>query len=81
MGRLRPIGPLALAEVYPAPVVQTGDLVTFQGESTRSGSNVLKTLVVITIVLVAYWAASGGLDRIEVPSTTPTSSTTTTVNS
>lgn len=54
---------------------------TFQGEPDRRGSSVLKALVVITIFLVAYWAATGGLDRIEVPSPTPTSSTTTTVDS
>lgn len=52
---------------------------TFQGEPDRSGSNLLKTLVVITIILVAYWAANGGLDQIEVPSPPPTSSTTSTI--
>lgn len=50
---------------------------TFQGEPDRTGSNLLKTLVVITIFLVAYWAATGGLDQIEVPSPASTSTSTT----
>ena len=45
--------------------------VTYQGDPTRSGSSVLKALVVITIVLVAYWASTGGFDSIVVPGTIP----------
>jgi hypothetical protein len=40
---------------------------TYNGEQTRTGANVLKTLVILTIVWVAYWAATGGLDRIVIP--------------
>ena len=49
---------------------------TYQGEPTRSNSTILKVLVVVTIVWVAYWASTGGLDRIVVPETAPVTSTT-----
>lgn len=39
---------------------------TFQGQPVGSGSRVLRALIVITIALVAYWAATGGLDQIPV---------------
>ncbi len=39
-------------------------------ESTRGSNTVLKTLVVLTIVLVAYWSANGGWGAIETGSTT-----------
>ena len=31
-----------------------------------SGARILRALIVITIALVAYWAANGGLDQIPV---------------
>lgn len=37
---------------------------TYQGSPAGSGSRVMKILVVITIAMVAYWAATGGLDEI-----------------
>jgi hypothetical protein len=50
--------------------------VTYQGDPTRSGSSVLKALVVIAIVLVAYWASTGGFDSIDVPGINPVVTTT-----
>lgn len=40
---------------------------TYRGQPVGSGSRVLRALVVITIALVAYWAATGGLDEIPAP--------------
>lgn len=42
---------------------------TYRGQPAGSGSRVLQALIVITIALVAYWAATGGLDEIPVPDT------------
>lgn len=39
---------------------------TYAGSSSRNSTRVLITLVVITIVLVAWWAMSGGLDQVPV---------------
>lgn len=50
---------------------------TYHGEPSRSTNTVMKTLIVVAIVLVAYWASTGGLDRIGVPeSATAVTSTT-----
>jgi hypothetical protein len=51
--------------------------VTYQGQPASSTNNVLKVLVAVTIIWVAYWAGTGGLDEITTPQ--PVSSTTTTV--
>ncbi len=49
---------------------------TYETQPSRGGNAVLKILVAGTVVLVAYWAATGGFDRIEVnPAATVTSST------
>lgn len=37
---------------------------TYEGRSTGATNRILMTLVIITIVLVAYWAVTGGLDQI-----------------
>lgn len=37
---------------------------TFDGESTRSSTLVMKVLVLGFIIWVAYWAATGGLAEI-----------------
>jgi len=50
--------------------------VTYQGQSASSTNTVLKVLVVVTIILVAYWAATGGLDQIT--TSQPSQSTTAT---
>lgn len=39
---------------------------TYRGEPAGSGALVMRALVIITIALVAYWAATGGLDEIQV---------------
>ena len=49
---------------------------TYQGQPSRSSNIVLKVLVVATIVWVAYWAATGGIDEIPMPETTAATSTT-----
>jgi hypothetical protein len=51
---------------------------SYEGDPTRSGSGLLKTLVVIAIIVIAYWASTGGFESIEVPTstTTPVSVTT-----
>lgn len=43
--------------------------VTYQGEPAGSGAFVMRVLVIITIALIAYWAATGGLDEIQVVDT------------
>lgn len=40
---------------------------TYEGETTRSSSLVMKILVVLFIAWVAYWAATGGLTEIPTP--------------
>jgi hypothetical protein len=52
--------------------------VSFQSEPTSSGNTLLKALVVVTIALLAFWAANGGYDSIDVPGYVPPSTTTTT---
>lgn len=37
---------------------------TYAGPSSRSSNRVLISLVIITIVIVTFWAVSGGLDDI-----------------
>lgn len=39
---------------------------TYQGQPVGSSAQVLRALIVITIALVAYWAATGGLDQIPI---------------
>ncbi len=51
---------------------------TYQGQPASSTNNVLKVLVVVTIIWVAYWAGTGGLD--EIATSQPASPTTTTVS-
>lgn len=48
---------------------------TFEGDSSVSGSTFLKGLVVVAILLAAWWGASGGLDSIPVPVTEMTTTT------
>lgn len=38
---------------------------TFEGDPSRRDSRVMTALVIITIIVVAYWAVNGGIDRIE----------------
>lgn len=38
---------------------------TYVGNGSRAVNRVLMTLVVITIIVVAVWAMSGGLDEIQ----------------
>jgi hypothetical protein len=47
--------------------------VTYQGDTTKTGNRVLKALVVLAIVFIAWWAARGGYDQV--PTITPTSTT------
>lgn len=54
---------------------------TFSGEPGSTGNSVLKAMVVIAIVFVAFWAIRGGYQSVDVPVTTTTSSTTTTSTS
>lgn len=39
---------------------------TYEGQTARRSNRVLTILVVIMILLVAYWAMNGGLDEIGV---------------
>ena len=50
---------------------------TYQGQPSSSTNTILKVLVVILIVWVAYWAATGGFDQIAITSPTPAETTTT----
>lgn len=47
---------------------------TYQAETARSSSRILRLLVVVMIVWVAYWASTGGLDQIIVPEEEPATS-------
>lgn len=47
------------------------------GQVSRATNNVMKVLVILTIALVAYWAATGGLDRIVTPETAISTTATT----
>lgn len=49
---------------------------TYRGEPAGSGALVMRALVIITIALVAYWAATGGLDEIQVVDTSVVNATT-----
>jgi hypothetical protein len=42
-----------------------GEKLTYAGNGSRSVNRVLITLVVITIIGVATWAMTGGLDEIQ----------------
>lgn len=42
-----------------------GENLTYTGNTSRSTNRVLTVLVVITIVVVAMWAMTGGLDEIQ----------------
>ena len=48
---------------------------TYQGAPSRTTNTVLKVLVIVTIIWVAYWAATGGLDQIVIPESTATTTT------
>ena len=50
---------------------------TYNGPASRATNNVMKFLVILTIALVAYWAATGGLDRIVTPETAISTTATT----
>lgn len=39
---------------------------TYEGRQTRASNRVLTALVVITIIVVAFWAIGGGLEAIPV---------------
>lgn len=39
---------------------------TYESRATRATNRVLMALVLITVLLVAYWAVNGGLDEIAV---------------
>jgi len=41
--------------------------VTYEGSPGETGNRFLKMLVVLVIAWVAYWAATGGIDQIPVP--------------
>lgn len=51
---------------------------TYNGQPTRSTNTVMKVLVIIAIVWVAFWAVNGGLEEITVPETSASSTTSTT---
>lgn len=53
---------------------------TYHGQPSRTTNTVMKTLVIITILWVAYWAANGGLDQIGIPVSSPAATTTTVVS-
>lgn len=53
---------------------------TYQGEPAGSGNTVLKTLVVLAVVFMAWWAVRGGYDQIPYTVPTTTEVTTTTVD-
>lgn len=42
---------------------------TYTGNSSRATNRVMIVLVVVTIVIVAFWAMNGGLDEIQVAET------------
>jgi hypothetical protein len=46
-----------------------GEKLTYTGNTSRSANRVLTALVAITIVLVAWWAISGGLDEVQTTGT------------
>ncbi|MEA1902083.1 MAG: hypothetical protein U9N56_00995 [Actinomycetota bacterium] len=50
---------------------------TYDGHQTRSGSNILRFLVIVTIAWVAYWASTGGLDQIPAVESAPVVTSTT----
>lgn len=45
---------------------------TYRGSPAPRGNQIMTVLVIITIALVAYWAATGGLDQILVAETVDT---------
>lgn len=42
---------------------------TYTGNSSRATNRVMTVLVVMTIVIVAFWAMNGGLDEIQMAET------------
>jgi len=50
-----------------------GGTVTFQGQATPGSTRIMRILVIVMIAGVAYWAATGGLDRIVIPDDATTS--------
>jgi hypothetical protein len=57
------LSPVTLRVVCAASL--QGENLTYTGNTSRSTNRVLTVLVVITIVIVAMWAMSGGLDEIQ----------------
>ncbi len=51
-------------------------MLTYEGQPTRGNTVILKALVIATIIWIAYWAATGGLDEIVVPVPDAATSTT-----
>jgi hypothetical protein len=50
---------------------------TYNGGPSRTSNNVMKFLVIIAIVWIGYWAATGGLDQIGTPETAQSTTSTT----
>jgi len=50
---------------------------TYNGGPSRTSNNVMKFLVIVTIVWIGYWAATGGLDQIATPETAQSTTSTT----
>lgn len=44
---------------------------TYESRATRATNRVLMVLVVITILIVAFWAVNGGLDEIALTEAEP----------
>ena len=42
-----------------------GERLTYTGNSSRSSNRILIALVVISIMVVAWWAINGGFDEIQ----------------
>lgn len=53
-----------------------GERVTYDGRPARSTNTVMKILVIIAIIWVAFWAVNGGLEQITVPESSANTSTT-----
>lgn len=51
-------------------VVLEGCRVTYKTETARDSKRVMQALVVLFIVWVAFWASTGGLDRMLADDTT-----------
>jgi len=51
--------------------------VTYDGQPTRTGNNILRVLVIVTITWVTWWAVTGGLDQIPIAESSPKVTSTT----